>query len=523
VLHTQLSENVQNALFSNHSSIQLTKWQDEGRPEVAGINLEIDVKLTAVENFLRFNRMSGCRRKTAPLSSAVDGFVAFSEIEVATFCWKRPVLKNRILEIVRPTFPTCSTLADMTDAWLSNQAPGVLIKELIADVAPTGLTIRQRGKLGFRAAVDNMTMDDVRCHLAVVRDPSFDPRNYSRKGYLLSGSICTGGLRLQLSAFKLKELQSVRYRRLPDAILPPRLTSTVGGTDYYLQEIRNVVKTKDDVARLWPHFSPKDIRVLCLDLGQAYVVAGSAFLPDSMDKKGKRPAFEPRITSTSQNDKGTNSAFSSMDMPYPRTFYNISVNQKAVYQPAFKFRRWSEQRKQEVPEGRDKSIQEIETSLPPLRGPDASVAQYLQELEEAGKQLDYFYNGSNRLYQSHAWDAQRAQEEEYLAIANRLLKMVGGSIGDATNMVVIGIGLGDFSSSARLTSLHNAFLAVFVPLVGADLMKNCFYFSFSVEDGSVNQLIACFLRRVPLGTLWLESMSTIVRKSALGAIRSFAR
>lgn len=442
---------------------------------MAGLSLEIDVELTAVENFLRFNRMSGCRRKIAPLSSAEDGFVTFSEIEVATFCWKRPVLKTRILEIVRPTFPTCSALADVTDAWLSNQAPGILVAKLIADVAPTGLTIRQRGKLGFRAAVDSMTMDDVRSHLAIIRDPSFDPRNYSRKGYLLSGSIRTDGLRLQLGAFKLKELQSVRYRRLPDTILPPRLTSTVGGTDYYLQEIRNVVKTKDDVTRLWPHCSPKDIKVLCLDLGQAYVVAGSAFLPDSKDIKGKGPAFELRITSTPPNATETGSPSSSVDTPYPKTFYNVSVNQKAVYQPVFKFRRWSEERKQEMPAGTDKSIKDIEMNLPPLRGPDRSVAQYVQDLEAVGKHLDNFYNGSNRLYKSHAWDAQRAQEEEYLMIANNLLKIVGGSIGakrSPTNMVIIGIGLGDFSSSARLTSLHNAFLAVFVPLV-RDYLVQC--------------------------------------------------
>ena len=128
-----------------------------------------------------------------------------------------------------------------------------------------------------------------------------------------------------------------------------------------------------------------------------------------------------------------------------------------------------------MPAGTDKSIKDIEMNLPPLRGPDRSVAQYVQDLEAVGKHLDNFYNGSNRLYKSHAWDAQRAQEEEYLMIANNLLKIVGGSIGakrSPTNMVIIGIGLGDFSSSARLTSLHNAFLAVFVPLV-RDYLVQC--------------------------------------------------
>ncbi|KAF8937822.1 hypothetical protein BGZ58_002090 [Dissophora ornata] len=39
---------------------------------------------------------------------------------------------------------------------------------------------------------------------------------------------CTEATWLHLSAFKLKELQSVRYRRLPSTVLPPRLTTAVG-------------------------------------------------------------------------------------------------------------------------------------------------------------------------------------------------------------------------------------------------------------------------------------------------------
>ncbi|KAI7829492.1 hypothetical protein BC939DRAFT_28077 [Gamsiella multidivaricata] len=329
-----------------------------------------------------------------------------------------------------------------------------------------------------------MSLLDARNHLSAIRDPNFDPRNYSLKGYVLTGSFRTNGFRLQLSAYKLRELQAVRYRRLADAILPPRLTSTVGGTDYYLQEIRNVVKTKDDVTRLWPHCPPEKIKILCLDIGQAYVVAGSAFLPDTdrpiNDKKGKGrvvtisafpTATTHRVTPASLIStaaSGTNSAASLIDPPYPETYYNISVNQKAVYQPTFKFRRWTEEQKRVVPEGATQSIQEIESDLPPLRGPDASVGQYIQQLEMVEQRLSSFYNGSNRLYQSHKWDAQRAREEEYLVIANSLLRSVGGSIGakrDEKNMVVIGIGLGQFSSCSRLTSLHDSFLAFFVPLV----------------------------------------------------------
>ena len=86
-----------------------------------------------------------------------------------------------------------------------------------------------------------MTLEDARNHLEHIRGPNFDPHDYSNKGYVLTGSFRTNGLRLQLSAYKLKELQAVRYRRLPEALLPPpRLTSTIGGTDFYLQDIRNI-------------------------------------------------------------------------------------------------------------------------------------------------------------------------------------------------------------------------------------------------------------------------------------------
>ncbi|KAI8606491.1 hypothetical protein EDD21DRAFT_410132 [Dissophora ornata] len=69
---------------------------------------------------------------------------------------------------------------------------------------------------------------------------------------------------------------------------------------------------------------------------------------------------------------------------------------------------------------------------------------------------------------SHAWDARRALHEEFLVIADRLLKLVGGSIGakrKEENMVIIALGLGKFGSSARLSSLHTAFFWFFVQLL----------------------------------------------------------
>ena len=81
-----------------------------------------------------------------------------------------------------------------------------------------------------------MNQKAMREHLLKLREPNFDPRAYTDKGYALYGSIRTDGFRLQLLSFKLKELNSVKYKRLPDDILPERITSTVGDVDYYLTE-----------------------------------------------------------------------------------------------------------------------------------------------------------------------------------------------------------------------------------------------------------------------------------------------
>ena len=171
--------------------------------------------------------------------------------------------------------------------WIGDKEPGFLIKRLLSDVAKEGLTKRQRGKGGHKAAVKLMSLEEIKEHINNLREPNFDPRTYDTKGYILRGSIRTDGHRIHLLAFKLRELQSVRYRRFPVDVLPRQITSTTGGTDYYLTEVRNVVKTKQDVAELWA-CPPDQIKILGLDLGQACVLGASALLTSST-WKGSRP------------------------------------------------------------------------------------------------------------------------------------------------------------------------------------------------------------------------------------------
>ncbi|KAK3845095.1 MAG: hypothetical protein J3R72DRAFT_49818 [Linnemannia gamsii] len=363
---------------------------------------------------------------------------------------------------------------------MGDREPGYFIKRFLCDVAPEGLSSRKKGQVGYRGAVELMSIEQIKNHLRNIQSSDFEASTYDTKGYLLRGSILTNGVTMQLAAFKLKELQSVRYKRLPEDKLPPRLTSTVGGTDHYLTEIRNVIGSKEDVTFYWPNCPPEDIKILCLDLGQAYTAAASAILPDFASSnslsKGKTPvktATSTMITTAATSTTTTcnlsaitpMSASSTLPPQGTHVFHNLAVSQKAIMQPTFKHRHWIEEQKRLVPPGASKSVEQIESQLPALCGEGASVVAYLAEVDKFQDQLDNFYNGNNDIYMKHEWDAKRARDQEFKVVANRLLGVVGGSIGckrKDDNMVVIGIGLGDFSSKTRLTSLHGSFISYFV-------------------------------------------------------------
>ncbi|KAF8931278.1 hypothetical protein BGZ58_007727 [Dissophora ornata] len=102
--------------------------------------------------------------------------------------------------------------------------------------------------------------------------------------------------------------------------------------------------------------------------------------------------------------------------------------------------------------------------MPPLRGPKANLKEFLDHQDKYAIQLDNFYN-HDALYKKYSWDAQKAKAEEFRRVADSLLKMIGGSIGarrKEDDKVIIGVGLGKFSSTTRLTSLHTSFQSFFV-------------------------------------------------------------
>ncbi|KAF8924165.1 hypothetical protein BGZ58_002101 [Dissophora ornata] len=205
--------------------------------------------ISAAENYLQLNRITGNRRRITSFTTSALPFVSFTETELASFFWKREPLRMRLTRLVAEDGSSTKALSDI-QSWIAGKGPGIIIKQFIADVAPQVRTSRQRRKVGHRGAVKLLTLEHIKSYLTAVQDEWVDPTNYATKGYILRGSIRTDGFRVQLPAFKLRELQLARFNRLETAKLPPKLTSTVGGTDYYLQEIRKVISCKEDVEKL---------------------------------------------------------------------------------------------------------------------------------------------------------------------------------------------------------------------------------------------------------------------------------
>lgn len=469
--------------------------KDKGRLE-AHIDIQIQENISAAENYIALNELIPNSWRFAPITSSQQPFVTFSERELALFFWKRPLLKQRLVELALSDEDS-TTLKSTPDLenWIGGLEPGVIIKNFVCDIDPVGLSNRQKRKAGHRGAIKLLSLDQIRDHLQLVEETK--PKDYHQKGYIPQGSIRTDGFLVQVMTFKLRERQDARFKRLAEEDMPSRITTNVAGVNGFLQEIRNVIKSEQDIKELWPGKDVDRMKILTLDGGQACVVGAFAHLPNGLGGKEKAEegsSMDGIITtnqeSTSLASQGSASVdpvpasastFTSAQPPVTDSFvtisrpayYNLAVKQKAVYQPTFRFRRWLEDEKMATPQGdEEKSITYIETHLPPLRGQDASVIEYVRELEQVEQRLKKFYTGDDHRYQRHRWDMARARQAEYQAIAERLLGIVGGSLGRRvednkdTDPILIGVGLGQFASKSRLSSLHSTFLSYFVQKVG---------------------------------------------------------
>ncbi|KAF8927958.1 hypothetical protein BGZ58_009995, partial [Dissophora ornata] len=530
-MYVELKKHFKHGTVNLYHKLEVIQKRDPSSPTVP-----INYNLSAVENFWRLNKLLHNPWKPFPLSSVEVGFVTFTEYELGGFFFnsRYPCLRTKLRQDMKEAFPRTPEESLNKTTLVEDHLPktrfGHLTEMLVAKVGSDGLTRRQRDRAGLEAAIDNLSLDDIKRHINELREEDFDPRAYKGKGYIMRGSIKTDGHELQLLVHKKKELLGVRYKRFPDDRLPNRLLSTMGGADYYLTEVRNVFKSAQDVQDLLgcsPDQVRQEVTVLGIDLGQAFVVGASAVRPgppiqrrnNSNDgqkrKRGRKGKRGGKLRHKQTHKRGkrrrsiTKEQATEVDKGLPlEMYYNLAVKQKAVYQPTLKHRRWMEGEKRKdlnMPEdllaanvqvgpGEEatttatmtattttptttahsplRSISDIESSLPPLRGEDTDVNKYLDHLHKYEKQLNNFYNSydGKASLKKNKWFSKRAREREYWLIADRLLEMVDGCMGARRhdkNKVVIGIGLGEFSGVNKLSSLHGTFETYFIQKVRA--------------------------------------------------------
>ncbi|KAG0285652.1 hypothetical protein BGZ98_005424, partial [Dissophora globulifera] len=223
---------------------KLTNMKAKG-PVSVGAHTQIDETIPAIENFWRLNKSSKSYRRMAPLTGMEQPFVSFSELDLIEFLWRKEKIKSHLQDLVLQDYHNQDfdpSLADLKE-YLDQRPPGHLIARLLSNV---GRDEVRKGPRSYKDSTCLMALDDLRRHIQTIRAPGFDPQtpptyriplsatSVKTPRYVLRSSLRTDGFRLQLLAFKLSELNSVKYRRLPHDVLPNRLTSTVGGVDYFL-------------------------------------------------------------------------------------------------------------------------------------------------------------------------------------------------------------------------------------------------------------------------------------------------
>ncbi|KAF9342723.1 hypothetical protein BGX26_006978, partial [Mortierella sp. AD094] len=419
----------------------------------------------AIQLFVRANATAGRPWRLSPLSSEEHGYMTFTEIELAAFLHKRDELHPILKKLIGCTDQQRRIAQkELTQDWLSFQAPGVLIQRLIAPVDPRTpdgdrLRGRQKKEAGVAAAVKVVEPEEMRAHINTLRGDGFDPRTYQEKGYFLRGSIKTDGYTLQLLAFKLRELNSVKFKRYKADVLPDRLLTTTAGTSDFLTEVHNVFKTAADVERLLGCTSDETDKVsyLGLDPGQAFVVGAYGYLPqDKTPKIGKRRRHrqQKKRGSRGRRNRGSGKGKKkSVCGARGERHINLAAKQKAVALPTLRHRTWMERQKgadlkihssqsttntesaapptvnqpstssTEAATTESLSICTIESSLPPLRGANASFADHIEYRNANMIYLNRFYNSRGLRFKKYKRMSRTAREREFHRLADSLLRM----------------------------------------------------------------------------------------------------
>ncbi|KAG9060878.1 hypothetical protein KI688_007947 [Linnemannia hyalina] len=257
---------------------QVKTLKDKGRLE-AHIDIRILENISAAENYLTLNELIPNSWRLAPTTPLQQPFVTFSERELA--------------------------LSDDDNTALASS------------------------KAVHRGAIKLLSLDQIRDHLQLVEETK--PKDYHRGGYIPQGSIRTDGFLVQAMTLKLRERQDALFKRLAEEDMPSRITTAVAGVNGFLQEIRNVIKSEQDIKELWPGKDVDRMKILTLDGGQACVVGVFAHIPNDLDgKKAEERSSMDGIITTNQESTSLASQGSASVDPVPASASTFTSAQPHV-------------------------------------------------------------------------------------------------------------------------------------------------------------------------------------------------
>ncbi|GJJ76480.1 putative transposase [Entomortierella parvispora] len=306
-----------------NTSLAIKEKLEEDGAQIHGEDHSIRENESAIENFWRLNILDGKTHVLFPLTHLSDPHITWTDHQLAQLFWYHADLKSRLQEMVQGDFGGAGlsrepTLED-TKSWVGRQSPGAIVKEFVCRIGRNNFSRRERKKRGMKAKIIDANTLELEAHLQRLGSEDFDPNAYEDKGYYLQGSITTNGTKLHVNVFKIRELNMVKYKRLPSDRMPVCPTSTIRGLDYFPSEIRHVFKNEGDVQRYYGDCSPSDITVVGIDPGDRFIVGVHVLLPES--------ASSPSV----------------QDPTISPSFRNLTISQKAAYQPILKHRAWLEE------------------------------------------------------------------------------------------------------------------------------------------------------------------------------------
>ncbi|KAF8967801.1 hypothetical protein BGZ46_000086 [Entomortierella lignicola] len=376
-----------------------------------------------------FKETDANKNSSLPLVLIKNGLTLISEHELLSMLWGSNVMRKHLGKD-----GLASRNSTDISKFMKCRAPGEILNKCLTPIG-LGRGRAKGSKSGYQRQTTTMPVKDMREHMGRLRNEESGLEYLQGYRYVLRVSFLTNGLQLQLNVINTgiitkHKYSAARSRHKPDIILmhDPR-----EGYDSYLTEVRNVFPDKNAVERVFKFKKwddkkySEDIDVLAIDLEEAFTVGAYA-------RRAKA--------------RGSN--------------LRLGINSKQ--------RRASERLKNPSNSLMDCPSQPSSQLSKLCRGPEGKYESRYRVT------LNKFYNGNSMKYLKHDRDAGKAHKAEFALLTDRLLSMVGSSIGKKRSeghKVVIGVGLGRFGTHTKLTSLHSAFGSYFIAKAGTITQLYC--------------------------------------------------